>query len=508
MAAPASPVILQQPRDPPTFHGAATEDLESWLEFYERITTFNNSDSDDKLWHAFQPPIHAESNEASLTKPSLPGKLSPGTCGGGHLITPMSRCMARVNIWGFTYIGDFVIHPECSKGLIHGMDFLQVNGAIIDLQESRVTFATTQAIANINDNDHDVALRVADDHVTLQPKSSALTLVRCDMEADAEGIAEANMPLLLERLILRRTSITKPRIITDKSARPVRQHPYRKSPVEMEAIKYQVKEMLQDDVTKLSTSPWASPAVLRMMDTVLAELKWQTCLVYLDDIVVFASTFDEHFARLESVLATINTAGLTIKPEKCYFWFQELKFLGHVVGPQGIRPDPDKLAAIAEFSPLTDKKAVQRFLGLWAYYRRFVEGFSRITQPLTQPTRDDVPLIWACEQQQSFNEFRKCLQEAPILAHFDEDADAEIHTDASNAALGAVLVQWQAGVERSIAYASRSLTKAEKNYSTTEKECLAVVWAFRKFRPCLYGRPFEAVRDHHAVCWLANLKSH
>lgn len=273
---------------------------------------------------------------------------------GGHLITPMGRCTARVNIRGFTYIGDFVILPECSKDLILGMDFLQANGAIIDLQESRVSFATTQAIANSNYTDRDIALHVADDHITLPPKSSVLTLVRCDMEDDAEGIAEANIHLLLERHIciargllqvrnrcsvvlltnfsneyrhvprgttiaflreiidvtdigtleiassqqselpslkerihvnaalpdhqkdrllslvnefaecfstsskVRRTSITKHRIITDESARPVRQHPYRVSPVEREAIKQQVKEMLQDDVIQPSTSPWAS----------------------------------------------------------------------------------------------------------------------------------------------------------------------------------------------------------------------------------------------------------
>lgn len=147
------------------------------------------------------------------------------------------------------------------------------------------------------------------------------------------------------------------------------------------------------------------------MDTVLAGLKWQTCHVYLDDVVVFSSSFEERLTGLKGVLEAIRSEQLTIKPEKFHLGFQELKFLGHTVSAQGVRPDPEKTAALSSFPTPTDKKSVRRFLGLRAYCRRFVEGFTEIPEQLTRITKSGVPSSGLRSSKQcSMNSVAACKQ--------------------------------------------------------------------------------------------------
>lgn len=125
-----------------------------------------------------------------------------------------------------------------------------------------------------------------------------------------------------------------------------------------------------------------------MKDTVLTDLKWQTCLMYLDDVIVFSTTFAECLQHLRVVLEAVWSARLSLKPQKCHCGFTELKFLGHVVSAEGNRSDLDKIAAVADFPAPTNKKTVRRFLGLCSYYRRFINNFAKMASPLTRLTRD------------------------------------------------------------------------------------------------------------------------
>ena len=245
----------------------------------------------------------------------------------------------------------------------------------------------------------------------------------------------------------------------------------------------------------------------RLMDRVLKDLKWSECLVYIDDIVIFGRTFDEHLCHIANVLSHLRQAGLKLKPEKCYFLQQEVLYLGHIVSEEGIATDPSKITAVSSWPAPLCKKDVQRFLGLANYYRRFIKGFADIAKPLQRLVEKNSLFEWTDACQNAFTHLRQCLVTAPVLAFPDYEQSFLLDTDASDVGIGAVLSQISdAGSERVIAYASRSLTRQERQYCVTRRELLAVVEFIQHFRHYLLGRQFTLRTDHSSIVWIQNFK--
>ena len=244
----------------------------------------------------------------------------------------------------------------------------------------------------------------------------------------------------------------------------------------------------------------------RLMECVLRGLTWQIALIYLDDVLVYSRTFDDHLQHLRLVFDRFRTAGLKLKPSKCHFGQKQVNYLGHVITRDGIQPDPEKIKVVQEYPVPSTVKDVRAFMGLTNYYRKFVKDFAHIASPLHDLTKKGAAFLWTEECQTAFETLKQVLTEAPILAYPDFTQPFQLATDASNDAIGMVLGQKRNGKEVVIAYAGRKLNPAERNYSVSEREALAVVDGVRHFQPYLYGRPFTVLTDHSAVRWLMNIK--
>ncbi|UYV72886.1 hypothetical protein LAZ67_10001072, partial [Cordylochernes scorpioides] len=244
----------------------------------------------------------------------------------------------------------------------------------------------------------------------------------------------------------------------------------------------------------------------RNMENMLGNLRWQICLCYLDDVFIYSPDFPTHLKRLEAVFRCFRESNLRLNDKKCRFAFEELEILGYITSKHGIKPAEHNIKAVRNFPRPKKVKEVQSFLGMCSYYRKFIKDFSKIADPLTNLIKKSVSFTWTERQEEAFQTLKTALLSPPILGHFNPNAPTYVHTDASNIGIGATLVQDIGGEEKVISYLSCTLSKAEQNYSTTEKECLAVVWSMSKLRPYLYGRHFKIVTDHHALCWLKNLK--
>lgn len=258
----------------------------------------------------------------------------------------------------------------------------------------------------------------------------------------------------------------------------------------------------------LTNAPATQQRLVDMMFGPEFDLK---AFAYLDDIVTVSSTFEEHVSLLLNVLDKLRQANLTINIDKCQFFRPELKYLGYVVDRYGLRTDPEKVEAILNYPTPTSRKDVKRFLGTATWYRRFVPNFSTIAGPLNKLTsskKNAPPFFWSEEADAAFNKLKECLVSAPVLACPDYSLPFEVHTDASDYGVGGMLTQTIDGVERPVAYMSKSLSGAEKNYSITERETLAVLTALEHWRCYVEnGQTFTVYTDHSALKWFLSLNN-
>ena len=244
----------------------------------------------------------------------------------------------------------------------------------------------------------------------------------------------------------------------------------------------------------------------RVMELALRGLQWITCLIYIDDIIVFAKTEEEHLARLGEILNRIQSANLKLKPGKCHLLQTEVLFLGHLLSGEGVKPNPANIDRVLGWSTPTKPKEVRQFLGLATYYRRFIKDFAKIAKPLSELTGTSVEFKWTDACQQSFDALKHALTGPEIMAYPLDVGEFILDTDACDVSIGAVLSQVQDGKEKVVAYASRTLNKAERNYCVTDKELLAVKHFIEHFRHYLLGRHFIVRSDHQALQWLFSLK--
>lgn len=254
----------------------------------------------------------------------------------------------------------------------------------------------------------------------------------------------------------------------------------------------------------LKNSP---PTFQRVMNNILRGIHNEICLVYLDDIIIYSTSLIEHVERLREVFNRLRNANFKVQLDKTEFLRKEVAYLGHVVTPQGVKPNPDKILAIKNYPIPKTITEIKAFLGLLGYYRRFIKNFADITKPLTKRLKKNTKInIEDKDYENSFQMCKNILSNEPLLQYPDFNKEFRLTTDASNVAVGAILSQIKDGADLPIAYASRTLNVSECNLSTIEKELLAIVWATKYFRPYLYGRKFKVITDHKPLTWLFSIK--
>eukprot|EP00745_Piridium_sociabile_P043738 TRINITY_DN8997_c0_g2_i9.p1 TRINITY_DN8997_c0_g2~~TRINITY_DN8997_c0_g2_i9.p1 ORF type:complete len:902 (-),score=147.63 TRINITY_DN8997_c0_g2_i9:1001-3472(-) len=251
----------------------------------------------------------------------------------------------------------------------------------------------------------------------------------------------------------------------------------------------------------LVTAPAVFARMMRMLN--LQDFSAES---FFDDILVHSLTWNTHLSDVRGVLARLRSFNLTARPSKIQAGFRTLEFLGHIVGDGSLRPEDGKVKKILRISTPTTRKQVRSILGLMSFYRRYIPGFATLSAPLTDLTKDNGrtsrSIAWTPGCATALQQIQEVLSEKPVLLLPRLDTQFVLRTDASSVGLGAVLLQEYEDVLHPVIFASRKLLQREKNYSTIERECLAIVWAVQKFIRFLWGVRFVLQTDHRPLTFL------
>ncbi|GJP47876.1 hypothetical protein CLOM_g7051 [Closterium sp. NIES-68] len=246
-----------------------------------------------------------------------------------------------------------------------------------------------------------------------------------------------------------------------------------------------------------------APSTFQMtMNGVFRELLDKCVIIYLDDILIYSRSREQHLKDLDAVFTLLHKNRLITKGSKCDFLKQELEFLGHVVSTEGVKIDPRKIKTIQEWKPPTNLKELQSFLGFVYYVRRFIPNMAGLSAPLTDRLKDRDCFWWGEKQQTAFDQLKIALTSPPVLRISDPNRPYEVVTDASDIAIGAVLLQDFGDGLQPVAYESRKLQGAEKNYTVHDKEMMAIVHAFKTWRCYLTGADVTVRTDHKSLQYL------
>ena len=254
----------------------------------------------------------------------------------------------------------------------------------------------------------------------------------------------------------------------------------------------------------------------RLMNQLFCGKAWDFVFVYLDDLLIVSKSVQEHLGHLKKVLDRLDEAGLRLKPQKCIFVQQQVKYLGHTITPEGVRPNDKKIQAVKDFPRPKSSREVKSFLGLVNFYQRHLPNFAAVVRPLTALTRHDkdskapVPFEWRNDCETAFRRAKELLVTAPLLHPPDLAKEFFLWTDASGLGFGALLEQeGEDGLRHPVAYASRQTNAAEAKYAPTELEVAALVYAVNHFEVYLLGNDFTVYTDHQALvsAFIPHLKS-